>query len=331
MVTARRKIRSRRVPSSVWRSSRRVRPVKSASSARRDQRSRRLCVTSHRSRAHIAGLRLRAPIEFLKARLHHFVRNRLAERRDPIRRQSPVIVVAGAILPLVDFGVGDAPAGEKMNRVDDRLVKRSVHVHQNAIHIKNDEFGRELHRIPSMARSTLARVGPRAGADAHKTFARKIFPLAHQNSLSFQRAHQAARCRAEIREHEIRAARINSRAQTHESLFQQRAALQNFPRVVAQQIACRRSPLPRPPARPYSPDTACTRGASPRGSRASRTGSPRATPQAPRTLKTCARPADWDTGESTEESSARKNRNRLHRPAPACAKRRAKSGANPSC
>ena len=63
---------------------------------------------SHRFPRDIAGTRFGAPIEFLEARFHFFVRNRRPERRDPIRRQPPVIVVAGAIFPLVNFGIRDA-------------------------------------------------------------------------------------------------------------------------------------------------------------------------------------------------------------------------------
>ena len=50
------------------------------------------------------------------------------------------------------------------------------------------------------------------------------------------------RCATSNAEHEIRTARINPRSQADESLFQNRAALQNFARVVAQKtrIANRR-------------------------------------------------------------------------------------------
>ena len=57
---------------------------------------------------YVPGPGFRSRIEFLEARFYFFVRKCRAEGRDPIRRQSPVIVVAGAILPLMDFGVGDA-------------------------------------------------------------------------------------------------------------------------------------------------------------------------------------------------------------------------------
>ena len=112
---------------------------------------------------HVSRARLCAPIDFLKTRFHFFIRNRRAERGDPIRRQAPVIVVTGTILPLVDFSVGDALAGKKTDSVDNRLVKRSVHVHEYAVDIENNQFWRQLHRILSIARSTL-RVSARVPA-----------------------------------------------------------------------------------------------------------------------------------------------------------------------
>src|SRR5579862_857686 len=66
---------------------------------------------------------LRSPVEFLEARFHYFIGNSGAERRDPVRRQSPIVVIAGAILPPVDFGIADALPSKKMNRLDNRLVK----------------------------------------------------------------------------------------------------------------------------------------------------------------------------------------------------------------
>ncbi len=68
MVTARRKISCATVPSSVWRNSRRVRPVKSASSARARPSLQARVRDQPLFPRHIAGLRFRAPIEFLKAR-----------------------------------------------------------------------------------------------------------------------------------------------------------------------------------------------------------------------------------------------------------------------
>ncbi len=102
---------------------------------------------------HISRQVLRAPIKFLKTRLHFGVRNRLSERRDPIGGEAPVIVIAGAILPLVDFGIRGAMPGEKVNRLDDRAVKRSAHVQQDAVDVEDHKFWRKLHRISSMARN----------------------------------------------------------------------------------------------------------------------------------------------------------------------------------
>src|ERR1700730_8782132 len=102
---------------------------------------------------HISGKILRAPIEFLKTRLHFGRWNRVSERSDPIGGETPVIVIAGAILPLVDFGIGGPMLSEKVNRLDDRAVKRSPHVQQNAVDVEDHKFGGKLHRISSMARS----------------------------------------------------------------------------------------------------------------------------------------------------------------------------------
>jgi len=42
-----------------------------------------------------------------------------------------------------------------MNRVDNGLVERAAHVHQDAVDIEYHEFWRKLHSIPSMARRSL--------------------------------------------------------------------------------------------------------------------------------------------------------------------------------
>ena len=129
-----------------------------------------------------------------------------------------------------------------MHRVDDRLVKRSVDVHQDAVHVENNQFWRQLHRIPSMARSTL-RVSARVPA-LMRTKPSRGKSLRPRTRIPLRSRARTRRSRrgTKIREHEIRAARINPRAQAHEALFQHRAALQNFARVVAQKarIANRR-------------------------------------------------------------------------------------------
>src|SRR5258706_11673285 len=103
--------------------------------------------------SHISGHLFGAPIEFLETRLHFGVRHGFSERCDPIGGQAPVIVIPGAILPLVNFGICGAMLGEKINRLDDRAVKRSAHVQQDAVDVEDHEFWRKLHRISSMARS----------------------------------------------------------------------------------------------------------------------------------------------------------------------------------
>src|ERR1700682_1551084 len=102
---------------------------------------------------HIAGPILRAPIKFLEPRLDLGEWNRLAYRGDPVGGKGPVIVVTGAISPLVDFGMGGARPSEEVNRLDDGPMKRSANVPQDAVNVKNHELWRKLHRISSMARS----------------------------------------------------------------------------------------------------------------------------------------------------------------------------------
>src|SRR6266404_7710962 len=102
---------------------------------------------------HIAGLVLRAPIELLETRLDLGIRDRFSQLADPIGREAPVIVVTRAVLPLVNFGIRDAPPREEMNRFNNGPVKRSAHVNQDAVDVKDHQLGRKLHRISSMARS----------------------------------------------------------------------------------------------------------------------------------------------------------------------------------
>src|SRR5882672_4997521 len=102
---------------------------------------------------HIAGPVLRAPVKLLETRLDLGIRDRFPQGGDPVGREAPVIVVTRAVLPLVDFAISDAPPREKANRLDDGSVKRSAHIHQDAIDVKYHEFWSELHRISSMARS----------------------------------------------------------------------------------------------------------------------------------------------------------------------------------
>ena len=101
----------------------------------------------------VAGAPLRTPIELLKAALHLGIRNLVAQRRDPVGREAPVVVVSCAVFPLMDFGIRDTPAREKVNRIDDGPVERSAHVHKDAINVKNHELGCELHRVSWIARS----------------------------------------------------------------------------------------------------------------------------------------------------------------------------------
>src|SRR3979411_622265 len=89
---------------------------------------------------HIAGLVLRAPIKLLETRLYLRIRDRLSQRGDPVGREAPVIVVTRAVLPLVDFGIGYAPPREELNRFDDGPMKRSAHIHQDAVNVKDHEF-----------------------------------------------------------------------------------------------------------------------------------------------------------------------------------------------
>src|SRR5258707_15048492 len=102
---------------------------------------------------HIAGLVLRAPIELLETRLDLGIRDRFSQRGDPVGREAPVIVVSRAVLPLVNFGIRDAPPREEMNRFNNGPVKRSAHVHQDSVDVKDHQLGRKLQRISSIARS----------------------------------------------------------------------------------------------------------------------------------------------------------------------------------
>ena len=73
------------------------------------------------------------------SRIFHVV----AQRSHPVRRQPPIIVISGAALPLLNIGVSDALAGEMPHGIDNRAVKRTVNVHQHAIHVKDDQLGRK--------------------------------------------------------------------------------------------------------------------------------------------------------------------------------------------
>ncbi len=92
--------------SSVCRSSRRVRPVKSASSARLAQRSSSRRRHQPALPPHVAARAIHRPSRFSGiARFTSAYSTFVAQRIHPIRGQPPIVVVPGAALPLLDVGI----------------------------------------------------------------------------------------------------------------------------------------------------------------------------------------------------------------------------------
>jgi len=111
--------------------------------------------------------------------------------------------------------------------------------------------------------------------------------------------------RTKIRQHEIRAARINFCA-SRSSLFPGARDSAKLRACNFSQIACHPLPLPRPPKPPCSRDKENTRVASAKGVPAVRIGSPRAARPVPLTFENVARRADWDIANPRKDGYAGK-------------------------
>ena len=85
---------------------------------------------------------IRSPVEFDKFAFHFFVFELSPEGLNPSRRKLPVVVKTGAIFPVLQFVACDALAGKEPHGFKRREMKGTANVHQDAINVEDDQFGR---------------------------------------------------------------------------------------------------------------------------------------------------------------------------------------------
>src|SRR6267142_5030513 len=89
---------------------------------------------------HIPRPTVEIPVKLLKRVARLLVRRWPAQRRRPVRDHAPVVVISRLALPFIEFRPGHSFPGKKSYCLESRTPKTLAHVHQDAVHIKNQNL-----------------------------------------------------------------------------------------------------------------------------------------------------------------------------------------------
>src|SRR5882762_1779858 len=112
---------------------------------------------------HIPGPSIEIPVKLLKRVARLLVCCRPAQFRRPVRDHAPVVVISRLTLPFIKLRPGHAFPGQKSHRLQRRAPKTLAHVHQNTIHIKNQNL---RNRVKSFASSQCRQISSPRLVDA---------------------------------------------------------------------------------------------------------------------------------------------------------------------
>src|ERR1700735_2930745 len=90
-------------------------------------------------RGWVAGIFL-APVELLEFLLYFIIGILEAEGLNPGVREFPIVIEAAAIFPGVDFGGGDALAGEMAKSFYERAMEGAADVYEDAVDVEDDDW-----------------------------------------------------------------------------------------------------------------------------------------------------------------------------------------------
>ena len=85
-----------------------------------------------------------APIQLDELALYFFVFEFSTERLNPGRGKIPIVVEARLILPVLHLSAGHPLAGKELHGFQGGAMEGATHVHQNAVHVEDDDLRMEF-------------------------------------------------------------------------------------------------------------------------------------------------------------------------------------------